>query len=141
MTGSQFGLGPVPSPVFVSRTVIPSASVLTMFTTPVPLIAGVSGRVIIPITVTFELIYGGTAYAALALNVEYANMIGTSISSVTSTFLAKTASNIALVSFTTTAGIPIANLIGSGMVLTATLNPTLGNSNLVVQVLYSLLTP
>jgi hypothetical protein len=130
----------------VARTAsvtVPTASVLTLNTTPYTLVAAPgAGKIILVDEITCKLVFNSVAYTGSnALELRYTNGSGAKVTAdLASSFLnSSSGTNYATVKSVVTALTPVAN---SPIVLfVPTANPGVGNSDLVFKIKYRIVTP
>jgi len=130
LTNPAYAYGGSVGPVS-ERGSIPSASILTLFTTPFQLLpAPGAGAIILVDEIIFRLVFNSIAYAgANALEMRYTNASGVKVtaSDLANTFLnSASGTNYQTIDGVTTAFAPVANAAVVACVPTA--NPTAGNS-------------
>jgi hypothetical protein len=135
------------SPLLTATVNISSAQILASFTTPVTLLAGIAGKVIIPRQILFNYIHGGTPYAGTAqADVWWTNL--TTFNSVSianiSLFMLTQSTNQFFIALTAASGFfwngNSADIIGQGIVFKAeTSNPINGTGSLVVTIEYEVI--
>lgn len=127
---------------------VTAAQILASFTTPVVLLAGITGAVIIPRQILFNYKSGGVAYAfTAATDIWWTNLAtfnGTSIANIGANIFTQLTNQLFIALCAATAffwnGVS-ANVIGQGIVWkTQTANPTLGNGTLTITIEYEVIT-
>jgi hypothetical protein len=130
----------------VARTTsvtVPTASVLTLNTTPYTLISAPgAGKIVLVDEITCKLIFNSVAYTGSnALEFRYTNGSGAKVTAdLASAFLdSASGTNYASVKSVVTALTPVAN--AAVVVFVPTANPGAGNSDLVFTIKYRVVTP
>ena len=130
----------------IARTVsvtIPTASVLTLNSTPFTLVAAPgAGKIVLVDEITAKLVFNSVAYTGSnALEWRYTNGSGAKVTAdIASSFInSASGTNYASVKSVVTALTPVANALICAFVPTA--NPGAGNSDIVVTIKYRIVTP
>jgi hypothetical protein len=134
-------------PLLTATVNISSAQILASFTTPVTLLTGIAGKVIIPRQILFNYIHGATPYAGTAAaDVWWTNLTtfsSVSIANISLAMLTQTTNQL-FIALTAASGFfwngASADIVGQGIVFKAeTSNPINGTGSLVVTIEYEVI--
>lgn len=131
----------ISTPLLVASVNIPTASVLTINTVPVTLIAGISGKMILPVSATINYVHGATAFTdnGGALYIETSGLLAWNGGVTTAGFWDQATSQLAAIpSMSVPASHAVSAFSGANIIiLNNAANPTLGTGSLTVTVWYT----